>query len=213
MRAKRGNNPTWSIDSLLADPMIQMVMMADKVDAADLRSLLEALSGDHKVVPFTQNLSDTAAAKEGYRRGVGIILLNESGQALVAQRIGGESGLWQMPQGGIEPGESPAEAALRELREEIGTDNVDIVAESRSWFHYDLPPTIQKNGRNGRWRGQQQKWFVMRYLGDDSDINVATEHPEFTAWRWITPGMAKTLVINFKHDLYQQVLLEFAKSV
>lgn len=213
MRAKKATNPDLSVEVLLADPIIQLVMMADRVDATELRAMLEALSRERTVVAFPQNLSDAADANNGYRKGVGIILLNKGRQVLVGRRIGDETGLWQMPQGGIEPGESPAEAALRELREEIGTDNVELLAESQSWFRYDLPSAFHKNGRSGRWRGQRQKWLVMRFLGDDSEIDIATEHPEFAAWRWVEPGTATSLVINFKRDLYQQVLLEFAEAV
>ncbi|MBV9687473.1 MAG: RNA pyrophosphohydrolase, partial [Alphaproteobacteria bacterium] len=125
----------------------------------------------------------------GYRPAVGIMLLNPRGEVFVARRIdmpGAEA--WQMPQGGIDAGEAPREAAFRELKEEIGTVEADIIGESRGWLQYDLPAELAGNVWGGRYQGQRQKWFVMRFTGRDSDISLATEHPEFDAWRWIEPS-------------------------
>jgi putative (di)nucleoside polyphosphate hydrolase len=146
----------------------------------------------------------------GYRPAVGIMLLNGQREAFVAHRID-MPGMpaWQMPQGGIDPGETPSEAALRELREEIGTDKAEILAESRAWLCYDLPPDIAGAIWGGRYRGQRQKWFVMRFTGSDADIDLATEHPEFDAWQWAPSEQLPELIVPFKRQLYIDVLTEF----
>jgi putative (di)nucleoside polyphosphate hydrolase len=146
-----------------------------------------------------------------YRPGVGILLLNRDGQAFVGRRIDMPAGLaaWQMPQGGIDPGETPRQAALRELKEEVGTDQADILAESRFWHHYDLPEEIAFGLWGGRYRGQRQKWFAMRFTGADGDINPATEHPEFDAWEWVAPERLPELIVPFKRRIYLDVLTEF----
>jgi putative (di)nucleoside polyphosphate hydrolase len=155
--------------------------------------------------------SDNELAR--YRAAVGIMLLNREGRVFVGRRIDMPAGLaaWQMPQGGIDPGESPRQAALRELKEEVGTDNAEILGESRSWLHYDLPPEIAGGMWGGRYRGQRQKWFAMRFTGEDSDIDpAATEHPEFDAWEWVAPERLPDLIVPFKRQLYLDVLAEFS---
>ena len=149
-----------------------------------------------------------SAADLPYRPCVGIFLFNKCGQVFVAQRCD-TPGAWQMPQGGIEAGEAPADAALRELAEEIGTDRVELVAETREWLRYDLPAPLIGTVWHGRWRGQQQKWFAARFLGTDQDIDLATGHPEFDAWRWIPPDQLVPLVVPFKRDVYRAVLQDF----
>jgi putative (di)nucleoside polyphosphate hydrolase len=116
---------------------------------------------------------------------------------------------WQMPQGGIDPGETPAQAAVRELAEEVGTAKAEILAESREWHHYDVPAEIAQRMWNGAFRGQRQKWFAMRFLGDDSDIDIATEHREFDAWRWASATELPGLIVPFKRAIYVAVLDEF----
>jgi putative (di)nucleoside polyphosphate hydrolase len=147
-----------------------------------------------------------------YRPCVGLLLLNEAGKVFVGRRIDTAQeadNIWQMPQGGIDPGETPQEAALRELHEEIGTDKAEIVAESRHWLHYDLPPQLVGKVWRGRYRGQKQRWFALRFLGQDSDIDLATEHPEFDAWQWVELDDVPALVIPFKRDTYRAVVAEF----
>jgi len=149
--------------------------------------------------------------KRSYRPGVGVMLLNGQGELFVAQRLDFKSDAWQMPQGGIDKGETPEQAAWRELKEETGTDNARLLAESRSWFCYDLPAELASTLWRGRFRGQRQKWFVFRFLGRDSEIDIATEHPEFSAWKWVPPAQAVTLIVPFKRALYEEVMAEFAE--
>jgi len=144
-----------------------------------------------------------------YRMGVGILLLNPGRQAFVAKRIDTTSEAWQMPQGGIDEGESPKETALRELEEEIGTGKATILAESRDWHYYDLPDTLIPIIWGGRYRGQRQKWFVMRFDGVDSDINIQTKTPEFSEWKWVAPITLPNLIVPFKKKLYQELIEEF----
>jgi putative (di)nucleoside polyphosphate hydrolase len=146
-----------------------------------------------------------------YRPGVGIMLLNRDGLVFVGHRIRMPPGMakWQMPQGGIDAGETPRQAALRELREEIGTGRADILAESRGWFHHDVPDEIAQVMMAGRYRGNRQKWFAMRFNGTDADINLATEHPEFDAWQWVSPDQLPELIAPFMRQLYLDLLAEF----
>jgi putative (di)nucleoside polyphosphate hydrolase len=154
-------------------------------------------------------MSETAAKPPRYRRGVGIMLLNSLDQVFVAQRIDFAGDAWQMPQGGIDKGESPREAARRELKEEIGTDKADFLAESKGWFTYDFPPELRERFRQGRFLGQQQKWFAMRFTGSDSDIDLETHHPEFKTWKWVAPSDLPRLIVPFKRQVYLDVLAEF----
>ena len=152
-----------------------------------------------------------SGAPEGYRPGVGILLLNPDRRVFVAQRIDTPGTAWQMPQGGIDRGESPRHAALRELKEEIGTDRAEVMAESRGWLTYDLPPDLRAKVWKGRYRGQCQKWFVLRFLGRDSDIDLDGDSPEFSAWRWADPAELPGLIVDFKRPLYEAILAEFAE--
>ena len=148
-----------------------------------------------------------------YRRGVGIMLVNKAGLVFVAKRIDMPSDAWQMPQGGIDAGESPIKAAKREMLEEIGTDKGEFVAESAGWYHYDLPTDLVGVIWGGRYRGQEQKWFVARFTGVDSDINIATEHPEFLDWKWTALDTVPGLIVPFKRALYTEIVNEFAPVV
>jgi putative (di)nucleoside polyphosphate hydrolase len=152
--------------------------------------------------------SSRGIAEEGYRPAVGIMLLNSANLVFVAERRE-MPGAWQMPQGGIDPGEAPREAALRELEEEIGTRNAEIIAESAHWLRYDLPPELVGRVWGGRWRGQAQKWFAMRFLGGDDEINLETAHPEFQRWQWVPGADLPRLIVPFKRQLYLDILAEF----
>ena len=152
------------------------------------------------------------SARGRYRPAVGIMLFNRDSGVFVGRRIDMPAGLaaWQMPQGGIDKGETPREAALRELKEEVGTDRAEILAESRRWLHYDVPAEIAGGLWGGRYRGQRQKWFAMRFTGEDCDIDpAATERPEFDAWEWVAPARLPELIVPFKRALYRDVLAEF----
>ena len=144
-----------------------------------------------------------------YRPCVGIMLINRDNLVLVAQRIDQVAEAWQMPQGGVDEGETPRQAALRELKEEIGTDRAKIIAETEEWVHYDLPRDLADKVWNGRFRGQTQKWFAMRFLGNDSDINLATARPEFIEWKWTHLNSLIDVAVSFKRDNYAQVVAEF----
>jgi putative (di)nucleoside polyphosphate hydrolase len=144
------------------------------------------------------------------------MLINERGRVWVGRRRdqvaeAGEN--WQMPQGGIDPAEAPGAAAMRELAEETGTSNAEIVAESRVWRHYDLPPQLVGVALRGKFRGQRQKWFALRFTGVDSDFNIhhppGGHEPEFDAWQWIAPSELPGLIIPFKREIYEAVVEEF----
>jgi len=144
-----------------------------------------------------------------YRPCVGLFLFNRAGLVFVGERDD-MPGAWQMPQGGIDKGETPAEAALRELGEEVGTTAAEVVAETRDWLAYDLPPHLQGRVWGGRYRGQRQKWFALRFTGNDRDIALdAHSHPEFVAWRWVAARHLPALTVGFKRAVYEQVIEEF----
>jgi putative (di)nucleoside polyphosphate hydrolase len=149
-----------------------------------------------------------AAVPAGYRRGVGIMLLDRLNRIFVARRIDTPEA-WQMPQGGIDDGESPRAAALRELEEEIGTAKAEIIAESAQWLRYEVPAEIRTKAWGGRYRGQAQKWFAMRFTGSDADIDLTRHHPEFDAWKWLAPRDLTALIVPFKRQLYTDILAEF----
>lgn len=145
-----------------------------------------------------------------YRPCVGIMLLNRANEVLVAQRLDMTSHAWQMPQGGIDRGETPIKAAWREMREEIGTDKASLLAESSGWLRYDLPDNLASTLWGGRFRGQEQKWFAFRFEGDDSDIDIATRRPEFSSWKWVRMAELPAVIVPFKQQLYRDIVSEFA---
>ena len=147
-----------------------------------------------------------------YRRGVGVMLLNSEGKVFVGARIDNTDEAWQMPQGGIDPGEEPWATALRELEEETGIPPhlVERVAECAERLKYDLPEELRGKLWGGKWAGQDQDWYLARFLGRDSDVNIATSHPEFREWKWVEPQQLPELIVPFKRDLYRRLLREFA---
>jgi putative (di)nucleoside polyphosphate hydrolase len=144
-----------------------------------------------------------------YRRGVGVMLLNALGSVFVAQRIDMPSDAWQMPQGGIDEGETPVAAAWREMQEETGTQAATLLAESRSWYRYDLPAELVPQLWKGRYRGQEQKWFAFRFTGTDADIAIDSAHAEFSAWKWTPVATLPQLIVPFKRQLYAELVSEF----
>lgn len=151
----------------------------------------------------------TAEAKRGYRPCVGIFLLNGGGEVLVARRADVAGHAWQMPQGGIDRGESPHEAAMREMAEEVGTKNASCLLESRVWRSYELPSEIAQRLWQGRFRGQTQKWLAFRFLGEDDEIALDRHHAEFVDWKWTDPERLVELIVPFKRDVYVSVVDEF----
>ena len=148
-----------------------------------------------------------------YRQAVGILLLNRHNLVFVGRRIDQTAEAWQMPQGGIDAGETPKQAALRELAEEVGTTEATILAESRTWFDYDLPADLVGKVWQGRYRGQRQKWFALRFTGTDQDIDLNTGDPEFSDWRWLPSTQVLDWIVPFKREIYTRVFAEFRHLV
>lgn len=150
-------------------------------------------------------------AKLPYRPCVGVVLMNRDGAVFVGQRIDSQVAAWQMPQGGIDQGEDPRDAALRELWEETGVvaQKVRILAESRQWLPYELPFDLVPKLWKGRYRGQQQKWFLFQFEGTDADINIERDHQEFSEWRWLPAAELVENIVPFKRDVYEAVVQEF----
>jgi putative (di)nucleoside polyphosphate hydrolase len=148
-----------------------------------------------------------------YRPGAGVMLLNREGKVFVAQRLDSTLEAWQMPQGGLDAGEDPEEGALRELEEEtgIGRDKVEILARCPIELTYDLPPDLVGKMWKGKWRGQRQTWFLMRFLGEDGDVNLDTAEPEFRAWKWADAAELPALIVPFKTKLYEEIIAAFAR--
>ena len=146
-----------------------------------------------------------------YRPCVGVMLMNDRHEVFVGQRLDSQVAAWQMPQGGVEKGEKPETAALRELGEETGVrpDLVDVIAETQDWLPYDLPHDLVPKLWKGRFRGQEQKWFLMRFNGEDADINIETDHPEFSHWRWLPVSELVDNIVPFKRSVYEGVLEAF----
>lgn len=155
------------------------------------------------------NLRSDRPDSQHYRLCAGAMLFSRSGQVWVGQRIDSPNA-WQMPQGGIEPGEDPAAAALHELHEEVGSGNVALLAEAEGWLKYDLPPALAARAWGGKYRGQMQKWFAFRFRGNDDEFDIhGVERPEFEAWRWADIADVASLIVDFKRPVYEAVVAEF----
>lgn len=148
-----------------------------------------------------------------YRKCAGIMLINDKNKVFVAKRIDTKVEAWQMPQGGIDKGEYPKDAALRELEEEVGTNKAEIISESNDWYKYDIPENLIGQLWGGKYRGQSQKWFLMKFTGNDEDININTPNPEFSEWKWENPSLLPDIIVDFKKKLYKQVLEEFSDKI
>ena len=158
-------------------------------------------------------MNETAAiAALPYRPCVGLVLIGPDARVFGGQRIDSPGPAWQMPQGGIDPGESPVTAALRELEEEtgVGPHLAQVLGESNDWHDYDLPQELVPRLWGGRYRGQRQKWFALRFLGADDDIRIDRPHPEFSRWGWFPPEALVDSAVAFKRDIYRRVFEEFA---
>lgn len=147
-----------------------------------------------------------------YRACAGVMLLNARKQVFVGQRLDSTADAWQMPQGGIDPGEDAQAAAFRELEEETGIPRrlAAVVAQAAQQHLYDLPPGLMGKMWGGKYRGQRQTWFLMHFKGTDADVNIATAHQEFRAWKWAKPTELEHLIVPFKKELYRNVVAEFA---
>jgi putative (di)nucleoside polyphosphate hydrolase len=193
------------VERLLGDPMTKIAMKADDIAFQDAKLLLAEASLRHYRTP-----SDGALQPSNYRRGVGVALFNRQGKIWVGQRCDIAEPAWQLPQGGIDPDENPLDAAYRELREELGIEHAELLAERNEWLRYDLPPELVGQAWGGHWRGQEQRWFAMRFLGADADIDIQTSHPEFSDWYWAALEDIPALAAPFKRDVYADVAASFA---
>jgi putative (di)nucleoside polyphosphate hydrolase len=156
-------------------------------------------------------MSSQDLEKLPYRENVGIMLINDQNRVFVGQRLDNYQDAWQMPQGGIDLGENAEDAAFRELEEETGIvkNLAQIEAVSKDWITYDLPTELISKLWKGRYRGQKQKWFLMRFCGSNKQVNIETSHPEFAAWKWVVVSELEENIVEFKKAVYRQVIKEF----
>ena len=146
-----------------------------------------------------------------YRTGVGIVVLNSKNKVFVGKRKDNPFDKWQMPQGGVDPNEPLVAAMKRELEEETSIKNIKILKEFNQWLEYDLPENLIEKIWKGKYKGQKQKWFIVRFTGEENEININTEYPEFIDWKWIDMILLPDLIVNFKKHVYKDVLIELKK--
>jgi putative (di)nucleoside polyphosphate hydrolase len=147
------------------------------------------------------------------RKGVGIVILNSKNEVFVGKRKDNPFDKWQMPQGGVDPNEPLLDAMKRELEEETSIKNIKILKEFNQWLEYDLPENLIGKIWKGKYRGQKQKWFIVRFLGKKDEININTKLPEFIEWKWINMNLLPDLIVNFKKHVYKDVLLELKRYI
>ena len=147
------------------------------------------------------------------RTGVGIAVLNSKNQVFVGKRKDNPFDKWQMPQGGIDPNETPSVAMKRELEEETSIKNFKFLKEFNQWLEYELPENLIGKIWKGKYRGQKQKWFIVRFTGEESEININTKHPEFIEWKWIDMDFLPDLIVNFKKHVYRNILIELKRYI
>lgn len=159
------------------------------------------------------SITDKSGVKPDYlyRSGVGIVIINAQKKIFVGKRIDNNSDAWQMPQGGIDVNEQEDDAMIRELKEEtgIGSDQVRVLGKSCGHYYYNLPYKLQKKFWGGKYLGQKQRWYLIEFIGDDSAINIATEDPEFSEWKWVSQEEIVSHIVSFKRELYEDVIQEF----
>ncbi len=144
------------------------------------------------------------------RKGVGIIVLNKKNKVFVGKRKDNPVDKWQMPQGGIDLNETPIDAMKRELSEETSITQIKVLKELENWLEYELPPNLLGKIWKGRFRGQKQKWFIVKFIGNDKDINLNTKHPEFIEWKWIDYNLLPEVIVDFKKDVYKKLKIEIS---
>tara|TARA_B100000131_G_C18047145_1_gene584882 strand:- start:22 stop:489 length:468 start_codon:yes stop_codon:yes gene_type:complete len=144
-----------------------------------------------------------------FRPCVGLVLINHDGLIFLGQRLDSNLDAWQMPQGGIDDGETPYQAGLREMMEEVGTNNVEFLGEMEEWLDYEIPNKLAKRLWDGKYIGQTQKWLAFRFLGKDEEININTKDPEFSTWKWEKANQALKLAVPFKKDIYKKVIEKY----
>ena len=152
-------------------------------------------------------------SQKPYRPCVGLLVINGKGLVFAGKRLDSSSSAWQMPQGGIENGETILEAGLREMKEEIGTNNVQFIGEMKEWLNYDLPKKLVNRLWGGKFRGQTQKWLAYKFLGEDKEININTKNPEFSDWKWVSTLELIKLAIPFKKEIYEKVFKEYSSNL
>ena len=144
------------------------------------------------------------------RQGVGVIVLNQNNEVFVGKRKDNPIDKWQMPQGGIDKNESPYNAMRRELFEETSITSIEVLKEIEKWLEYELPPNLLGKIWKGKFRGQKQKWFIVKFIGNDNEINLNTKHPEFIEWRWIDYKSLPNVIVDFKKEVYESLKVELS---